>query len=279
MTEAARLEQSLADVERERFDLVRGGRRLRRRLSARVSGRATFAFAAPPDDARGRRRARARSRRCSTSWSPTPSSSRPAARSTCALARDGDDARARGGQRRPAAAGGHAGAPVRVDGVGARRAATPTSRTWGSASTSCALIAQFHGGTRDGGESERPAGRIGQRPRAARPLTSSRAALGMAMLAPLRWRWRRRLHPQFVRPGTHTRRLPRRCASPARCRCRVPPPASVRSRIGRAERRGGLQPRRHLARFVRRDAAVVVAGRSAAPPDTRRRRVRCRYGE
>ena len=40
--DAARAERS-RDVERERFDLVRGGRRLRRRLSARVS--ATRAFA------------------------------------------------------------------------------------------------------------------------------------------------------------------------------------------------------------------------------------------
>ena len=78
MAEAARLEQSLDDAERERFDL-------RDVVAGCVDGyraaypQRAFVVAAPR---RADRRSTARpswSRRCSTSWSPTPSNSRPAA--------------------------------------------------------------------------------------------------------------------------------------------------------------------------------------------------------
>ena len=76
MTEAARLEQSLSDVERERFDLVRGRRRLRRGLSRSRIPQPPSRFARHRAARSSSTARRISSRRCSTSSSPTPSSSR-----------------------------------------------------------------------------------------------------------------------------------------------------------------------------------------------------------
>ena len=146
MTEAARLEQSLSDVERVRFDLVPVVSGLRRRLPPRLSGRAHRVRRARDGAARSTARPTS-SRRCSTSSSPTPSSSRRGGaievrleqrrRATCTLTR---------GQRRAAAAAGHGRAPVRIDGLGARRPATPREPHLGLGLYIVRVIAQFHGG-------------------------------------------------------------------------------------------------------------------------------------
>ena len=79
MTEATRLEQSLADAERERFDLAHGGRGLRRGLSRRLSRSTRFELTLPAGEIPSTARPNW-SRRCSTSSSPTRWSSRRPAR-------------------------------------------------------------------------------------------------------------------------------------------------------------------------------------------------------
>ena len=151
------------------------------------------------------------------------------------------------------------GAAVRIDGVGARRRGAADGAASGARALHRAAdraVPRRHG---DGGESERPAGRNGQRPRAARHLTSSRAALGMAdASASLRWRG-----GGACIPSSFTRNAYTSASSAMRVASAVPMPwpgAGVGAQQDRPRRRcGGLQPRRHLARFVRRDAAVVVA--------------------
>ena len=136
MTEAARLEQSLSDVEREPLRRRRGGRAA---ASTAIASRI--------------RRATSRSRR------PPSASIVDGAPDLIAqmldklvanavefaaggaidvrVARDGGDVALTRRQRRAAAAGGDAGAAVRIDGVGARGRRPPPSRTWASGSTSC----------------------------------------------------------------------------------------------------------------------------------------------
>ena len=136
MTEAARLEQSARATPSasastcapwSRAASKATASRIRSaRVRAAGAGRAASWTARPTS-----------SRRCSTSWSPTPSTSRRGGAIEVAVARDGDHGAPDGRQRGAAAARGDAGAPVRVDGVGAR-GREAARRTWGSGSTSCA---------------------------------------------------------------------------------------------------------------------------------------------
>ncbi len=136
MTEAARLEQSLSDVERERFD-----------LAAVVAGCVDGYRQAYP----GARIALARpDAKLIVDGAPDLVAQMldklvanavefgKDGASTYGLAREGDKPSAFGQQRRAAAARDAGRSPVRFDGLGARRwRRGGASRTWGSAFTSC----------------------------------------------------------------------------------------------------------------------------------------------
>ena len=151
MSEATRLEQTLRDAERERFDLGRGRRRLRRRLpAARIPQRA-FELArrrsALPVDGAPDLVAQMLDKLVDNAVDFATGGGR----SSIALARDGGDGAAVGRERRAAAAGGDGGAAVRVDGVGRGREPDGQATSephLGLGLYIVRLIAEFHGGER-----------------------------------------------------------------------------------------------------------------------------------